>query len=122
VTKRRKSLAFVLALLYIVTAVGGWRAHARRLQDDTEAQYRRIERQNQEWSRLAQEIGDTRFYPIELNARPTSKVHWCVPILPGVLLAHSEYHIGPMLAAGGFKIVLYYGFGATEVFMFGWIT
>lgn len=57
-----------------------------------------------------------KFHPIELRqGGPTSGVRWCVPVLPGVLLADSYYCVGPLCAAGGVKIVLYDGLGPVEV-------
>jgi hypothetical protein len=53
---------------------------------------------------------------------PKSGVFWCVPILPGLLLADSYYSIGPLAAAGGSKLVIYWGFGSTEIpFLWYWI-
>ena len=50
-----------------------------------------------------------------IHPQPSSRVDWCIPLLPGVLLADSSYHIGPLWAAGGPKLVVYYGFGTFEI-------
>jgi hypothetical protein len=56
------------------------------------------------------------FYPYKLSAHdPTSKVNWCIPVLPGVLLADSSISQGPLSAEGGVKIVIYYGVGSVEI-------
>jgi len=65
-----------------------------------------------------------RAYPIELRPEgPASDVNWCLPLLPGVLLADSAYFIGPIYAKRTTKIVVYYGVGSfTALELWGWIT
>lgn len=61
--------------------------------------------------------------PIKLRENgPRTRVHWCQPVAPGFLLAHSEYVVGPLYGRGGIKIVFYYGFGSIELAMIaGWV-
>lgn len=113
VTKRRKILACVLALLYFQTWVGGRISHAHKLRDFTEATFRKAELQNQELVILANKLGDKDFRPTELHKKPISTVKWCVPVLPGIILTDSAYYVGPLWARGGVKIVFFYGFGST---------
>jgi hypothetical protein len=49
-------------------------------------------------------------------------VSWCVPILPGVLLANSHYVVGPLYGKGGYKLVFYYGWDSREVVLAGWMS
>jgi len=117
---KRKKLLVCIVLLYAVTWVGGWHSHAQQLRDHAEEIYRRGERRNQEIAAEAEMTG-TKYRPVELRkGGPASEVDWCVPLLPGVLLTHSAYFVGPSSAKGGYKVVLYYGFGSKEVCFFGW--
>jgi hypothetical protein len=107
--------AYVLLLLDAVTWVGGWIDHARQLQESAERGYRFAQRENEEMETQSRKDGFP-YRPIELRPQgPFSKVYWCVPVLPGVLLADSEVATGPLSASGGIKIVLYYGFGSVEL-------
>lgn len=119
---RKRLIACVIVLLYLVTWVGGWVSHARQLQQRAEESYRRAERTNEEEEAAARREG-VKPYLIELRkGGPTSHVWWCVPVLPGVLLADSDSCEGPRIAGGGAKIVFYYGFGSTELCtLVGWM-
>jgi hypothetical protein len=113
--KRKQWPAIIWILLYTGTWAGGWTSHAANLRVQAEASYRMIERNNQEMEMQAQP-GAERFHPIELRkGGPTSGVNWCVPVLPGILIADSYYVAGPLHASGGIKIVVYYGFGSSEL-------
>ena len=49
-------------------------------------------------------------------------VKWCVPLLPGVLLVDSYSVISPSSGSGGVKVVVYYGTGAVVVCeLWGWL-
>jgi hypothetical protein len=111
----------LLVPLYLVTEVGGWISHARQLREQTEASYRTAERENREEETAARKLGVKPFL-IKLHPDgPKSGVYWCLPVLPGVLLANSYWSVGPLYASGGTKVVLYYGFGSTELCtLVGW--
>lgn len=58
-----------------------------------------------------------------LDDGPHTGVEWRLPILPGVLLVDSYWALGPMCAASHVKVVMYYGFGTTELMqLYGKIT
>jgi len=105
---------FIL-LLYAVTWVGGWITHAGDLESSARARY-------QEWQSQGPADSQKQYY-IELReGGPDTGVNWCIPLLPGVLLADSYEVLGPLAARGTAKIVVYYGFGSFEVCeLWGWI-
>jgi hypothetical protein len=110
--KRRHLVACAVVLLYAWTWVGGWVLHARQLREDAAATYRAAERFRREGLK------------VELNqGGPIAGVAWCLPVLPGVLLAWSAYSAGPLLGRGGLKVVLYYGLGSAELCtLVGWVS
>ena len=113
--KRNRIWACVLVPLYIATWVGGWISHAQQLQERAEKGYCTAQRENEEMEVESRREG-LPFHPIELRKDgPITRVYWCLPVLPGVLLADSDYCVGPMCAGGGLKVILYYGFGTTEI-------
>ena len=122
-TKRRILITVVAA--YLVTWVGGWIAHVREMENLARQKYSRAEVHNAEAieAERLNPIVD-RAYPIELRPEgPASDVNWCLPLLPGVLLADSAYFVAPMYAKGTTKIVVYYGRGSfTALELWGWIT
>jgi len=117
-TRRRRIVLSVLVLLYLCTGIFGWQSHASEL----EAQAQR------HWQGQAQMITQGKANglpdgPLIRQGGPYTKVNWCFPVLPGVLLADSDYVIGPMNGKGGVKIVLFYGFGSVEICtLWGWIS
>ena len=124
-TKRRIILGAIIVTLYTVTWIGGWTMHdrevkalAQRLYDDAERHNREIERalkaQNikEDWRRPLREGG------------PAAGVNWCIPILPGVLIADSYYVIAPLWGEGRGKVIVYYGLGTITILElpWGWIS
>ena len=125
VKKMKKKIAVAVVFLYAVTWVGGWITHSRELKARARQMYAEAEKQDRELAELSQKEGlgsyDTSGH-LRKNG-PSTCVTWCVPLLPGVLLADSWYVIGPLVGRGGMKIVLYYGFGAIEIVcLSGWIS
>jgi hypothetical protein len=113
--KRKRFWAYVLVPLYAVTWAGGWNSHARQVQHRAERGYQAAQQFNEELEAQSRKDG-TPYHHIELRkGGPTSHVYWCAPVLPGVLLADSDYCVGPLHAGGGLKIVLWYGFGSWEI-------
>jgi hypothetical protein len=67
------------------------------LEDSAQAHYQALKEQN-----------------MPLHPFPQTKVKWCVPLLPGLLLANSSETLGPLIGHGSLKLVFYDGTG-TEV-------
>jgi hypothetical protein len=113
---RRRSLVAVVLLLYAVTWVGGWASHAAEMKDQTEKGYRRL-REKYEWAeRYYSARGET--VPTTMRAHeggPSWGAAWCVPVLPGVLLAWSHSSIGPLYGSAGLRLVVWYGLGSVVV-------
>jgi hypothetical protein len=120
--KRQRFLRLLILGLYLVTWVGGWTTYAHDLEAKAWADYRAMQKLNvvyaanfpddeqQVWCRLHDD-------------GPRVGVDWCVPLLPGVLLANSYSSIGPMGGRGGGKIVLYYGTGTVVLCnLWGWLS
>ena len=50
-------------------------------------------------------------------------VNWCIPLLPGILLADSYEVLSPLNARGTAKLVLYYGLASVVICeLWGWIS
>jgi hypothetical protein len=114
--RRRPWLTGSLLLLYVATWVGGWVSHSRELKAQTEAHYRVAQEREQEYASAARAQGSQ----VPIHARthpggPTSAVVWCLPVLPGVLLAYSCYSVGPLHAGGYLQLVLWYGAGSAKL-------
>ena len=58
---RRRVLWCLVVPLYLVTWVGGWRAHARDLETSAQNSYRRL----QQWNTERHEAGEEKFYNVE---------------------------------------------------------
>ena len=120
--KRLWVSALTLALLYAVTWVGGWISYARELHDRTEAGYSAMRHADEAEEAAALRAGVKPHRPSVHPDGPKSGVYWCIPLLPGVLLANSHESIGPLYGQGGTYIVVYYGFGCKKVCMLaGWL-
>src|SRR5262245_47726812 len=120
--RRKVILLAVLLLLYAVTWVGGWHSHSRQLRDETEATYLTCKQHNREVKLFSEHTGMPPPLVKMHEGGPVSRVSWCLPVLPGVLLAQSDHSIGPLLGRGGVKVILWYGVGSTELCMLGgWI-
>jgi len=121
--KREWLLVTVLSGCYLATWIGGWVSHAREIETRAWRTWNDATSRNREMERLAA-ASQPHHGPIELcKGGPHTGVGWCFPILPGVLVADSYYTVGPLWAAGGVKLVLFYGFGSTElVTIFGWVS
>jgi hypothetical protein len=125
---RRRLIGFlsVYLVLYVATGIGGFRSHARQLQDKTESQYRQFEQRFQKAKEEARwvdgiPLDDPYRWYLHKNG-PRSEVNWCVPVAPGLLVADSYSSVGPTVAKGGYKLVLYYGFGSAEFCLSCWKT
>src|ERR1700693_3043923 len=99
---RRKSFWLcLLVLLYAFTWIGGWITYAHQLQERAEGGYLMAQKENEE-AEFEAHYSEYKPHLIKLReGGPTSRVWWCVPVLPGVLLADSEYDIGQGWGGGG---------------------
>jgi hypothetical protein len=123
--KMNKKILAVVVLLYALTWAGGWITHAREIRYRARQMYANAQEHDR---RMAERFQKEGFGPYDEGSRlskhgPSAEVSWCIPLLPGVLLADSQYVIGPLWGKGGVKIIFYYGSGAKElVFLWGWIS
>ena len=119
---RRRLFWLVFLLLYVATWVGGWITHARDLQASAQVWYQRAKERNREWMSDEPAGGEPPIYLQLREGGPATGVNWCIPLLPGVLLADSYYVLGPLNGRGMVKIVFYYGAGSVVICdLWGWI-
>jgi hypothetical protein len=113
-------------VLYVATGIGGYRSHARQLKDHAESQYRQLEQQFRKAKEAAHWVDgmplDDPYRWFLHKQGPQYGVNWCAPVAPGLLVADSYSSVGPLVANGGYKLVLYYGFGSSEFCLLGWKT
>lgn len=120
----RRNLAVVtVAVLYIATWVGGPGAHERQLANDATALYAQAEAHEKGLVCEHVQLGGPAPRRITLEGGPKTRVNWCVPILPGILVSDSYYVVGPLYGQGGVSIILYYGFGCFQIGpIIGWVS
>ena len=115
VSRRKLLVGILVAALYLVTWFNGCASHTRALREHARRLYDETIEHDLALARFAAENGLTHS-PTELRRNgPRVGVEWCLPVLPGVLLADSWYLNGPLFAEGSWKIVLYYGFGSATL-------
>jgi hypothetical protein len=119
---RKRKRLLIGILLYAITWVGGWISHSQAIKAEAERRWRNAQlRKERDYAELLKRGEELPIYAQVHAEGPFSRVVWCVPVLPGVLLADSDYVVGPLNAEGGVKLVLWYGFGSTEVCtLLGW--
>jgi hypothetical protein len=101
----------------LLTWIRGPAEHERELRERAKRLWADAEAINQEYVQQGGELYDL------LPNGPRTQVNWCVPVMPGLMLANSEYHIARLYAAGGYNVVLFYGFGTIELgTIAGWIS
>jgi hypothetical protein len=119
--KKTVALLAVYLVLYFATWVGGWSSHARDLKHRAESGYRLMLQNRRDEEEVA--VPTVRNNP-HFNGHymyPQYGVQWCVPVVPGVLLANSYDFTPDCGGSGGVKVVLYYGFGSQELWrLWGW--
>jgi len=122
--RRKRLLAYILVALYLVTWVGGWISYTRHVRDETEARWQKgVQRSNDLEADFAKMGDELPIFHRVFTEGPHRYVHWCLPVLPGILLTDSGYSIGPHMGRGGNYLVLYYGFGCVELWWLGgWIS
>jgi hypothetical protein len=119
---RAKVIAGVVTVLYLVTWFGGCERYSLDLRAKDHDWYHACEERNAKSIQEAALTGEGP-YLIELYPEgPQTRVNWCVPVLPGLLLVDSDSVIGPMAGNGGAKLVLYYGAGTRKLaLLWGWM-
>lgn len=122
-SKRRWLIAGLVLMLYLLTWVGGPSSHRREIESRAQQYWENGAAKNRQMQQFASEHGQ-HYEPIELlPGGPRAWVNRCFPVLPGVLLADSGYQVGRLWGKGGWKIVVFYGFGSVElVTLGGWIS
>jgi hypothetical protein len=124
IMRRSRKFWLIVAALYAFTWGGGWISHQRGLSAHARQLYVQAQQREIEEVALYKQEGSS-YQPrrITRDGGPIARVNWCVPVLPGVLIANSHYVIGPLYARGGVSIVLYYGFGCHQFGSIGgWIS
>jgi len=116
---RRLTIVLVISSLYLVTWIGGWVTYQHDFRERIDSKHAKARQRYAELAAFAEREG-LQQPAVDLYAKPTSHVDWCVPILPGVLIADSSYVCAPLWGEGGWKIVLYYGWGTFEVPVANW--
>ena len=121
-SKRKRTIAMVILSLYAFTWTGGWIAHSNDLGRRTTASHERLKQRTIEKLEEARARGanEEELSFIETFGHseegPWWRVNWCVPLLPGIFLADSEFACGPLWGGGSQNIVLFYGFGSMELY------
>ena len=99
---RGKSIAAAVIASYAFTWIGGYLSHRHELAIQAAKDYAYVQKVNRE-----------RGAGITLNEDgPSTGIIWCVPVLPGILIAESYSFLGPLTGGVSTKTVVYYGFGS----------
>lgn len=109
--RSRKKILLAVVILYVATWIGGYFSYSAALNRETLARYKGAKRADQKYGSLAP--GDPVRWPVARagDHGPVCGINWCVPILPGVLIASSYYYVGPLYGEDGVRIVCFYGVG-----------
>lgn len=120
---KQRGRLYLLGALYLVTWVGGWLTYEHDLERSAWATYREEQTRNTEWLARQPQGTEVPVFMALLEDGPAAGVDWCIPVLPGVLLADSHEEYGPLNGSGGAKLVLYYGFGTAVLCeLWGWMS
>lgn len=106
----RKIWLFI-AMLYAITWIGGFRLHSLALKKQAQSLYDESRKAKAETDVDRAHIGLAPYQSDLLPGGPVAIVNWCIPILPGVLIADSGYIIGSLRGGGGIRILVFYGSG-----------
>lgn len=110
-------------MLYAVTWIGGFISHGHAVKVDAQKRYDDAQQRELEEAAWYAQTGSEKPNRITRDGGPIANVNWCFPILPGVLIADSEYIVGPLYGRGGVSIVIYYGVGSLQIGpIAGWIS
>ena len=120
--RARHKILLCLIPLYAVTWIGGYYSHSASLKSEAQRRYDAAKKSDAEYAALAAKEGAAPLRPQAHKDSPVSGVSWCVPVLPGVLIADSYCVVGPLYGRGGIKIVIFYGCGSwASSPLWGWI-
>lgn len=120
--RARHKILLCLIPLYAFTWIGGYYSHSASLKREALQRYDAAKKSDAEHTALAIELVAAPPRPQARETGPVSGVAWCVPVLPGILVADSYYVIGPLYGRGGIKIVIFYGCGSwASDPLWGWI-
>jgi hypothetical protein len=96
--QQRKALRWGIAIaLYLATWIGGWLTYPRDLQAEAVA----------EWGTMSEKY--------RFKDGPKTSMSFCLPVLPGLLIAWSDVLIGGKHGSGGPTLFVYYGWGSATV-------
>lgn len=110
-------------MLYAITWIGGFRLHSSALKKQAQQLYEEARKSEAETAVDREHLGLPSKRAHIRSGGPIAKVNWCIPILPGILIADSEYIIGPLWGTGGVRILIFYGldFWDSEP-IWGWVS
>lgn len=113
--KRSRLIWAVVVLLYTVTWIGGFVSHRHAVEVDAQERYDDARQRELEEAAWYAKRGGEKPNRITRDGGPVVNVNWCFPVLPGVLIAESEYIVGPLYGKGGVSVVVYYGVGSLQI-------
>jgi hypothetical protein len=120
---RRSKIFFSLIVLYLITWIGGYKSHSAFMKREAQRLYQEAKQRDDQDAAMSRAFGNPVGRPRVSEHGPQSDVTWCVPLLPGVLIANSFYVVGPLYGRGGIKVVIYYVFGSWACEPFGgWVS
>jgi hypothetical protein len=97
--EQQRNRRWLILALYAITWVGGWVTYPWALQREA----------MRTWESVTEE---RRRFP----DGPKTSMSFCVPVLPGVLIAWTDTRIGRLHAQAGPAVFVYYGFGSATLF------
>jgi hypothetical protein len=113
-------ILIVIAFLYAFTWIGGWIVYSRDVAQTTATMYEGVKQRTIQEIEAAKARGasEDELSSIKLRGHseegPSSGV-FCMPLLPGLLLAEKEVGIGPLRGSGTRELVFFYGWGSMEL-------
>jgi len=116
----KRVILMVVALYYAVTWIGGSNIYSRDVARNALALHESVKHRTIQEIETAKVRGanedDLSWIRLHGHSEkgPWSKV-FCVPLLPGVLLADKAVEVGPLRGYGARKLVFYYGWGSIEL-------
>jgi len=100
----------VFAVLYVATWVGGARGYRRDFEKFAAEAHRYLVEEDKKWEKIGAAGGMRPHMKLASPTGPHTKVEWCMPLFPGLLLVNSSYSAGPLWGEGGTKLIWYNGF------------
>ena len=121
--RRHPKMLLCIAVLYVFTWIGGWQTYVRDMQTMADRDYVHYVQWEQRNNERRAQAGMASLTPNPRTDGPHPFVQWCVPILPGVLVAKSGFTgtgreddgVRTFYENGGIRIVLYWVVRTSEV-------